>query len=485
MSQTSLLELRGVGRRMNSEFFLQDISFCLHAGETLALAGKNASGKSALLGVLGGHYPAREGEILRDGQTLRIDSPEAAMASGIVRLGEGQPVFENLSVLDNLFFGCEPKRLGALGVLDHKQMRTTATRLFEQMGARINLSASYEILNDAERQIVGLARASVSGARVLLLDQATAHLRTGERDAFWQGVRAFLQQGCCAIMVSHDPEEVLAHADQVLVLHEGRQQQLSPAAQFEYATLCEAAYGISPRQLYARELAEIGGEVLRADHLTSEWLQDVSFSLRAGEITALLGGTDARMLARTLAGLDKSGGTVTVAGQVLTPGSPLSAAGLGISLAMTAAEEEEVEQAQQLLDEGTRDNAAGRMLLKIRSVGGGMSKMFGGWLLPHRDEPEQSGLQRQGALIKRALRRRAKVYVLVCPCVGLDLPARLSVYEMLGDLARDGAAILLVPGSVDEAFGLADRMLGLAHGSVMFDAPTADVSRETASGLMG
>ena len=481
MEATPLLELDRITRRISSEFYLRDISLTLHAGEVHALVGRNAAGKSTLFSVLMGEHPPQQGELRLEGRPVKFSSPEDANRAGLLLVGQNMQLFPSLTVSANIFFGMEPKMSKFLPFLDNRRMERETAELLERMGVDIAPGALLGSLSDAQRQLVSVARAAASRAKVLLLDEPTSMLTGPEKQAFYRAVRGLKAQGRGFLIISHDLEEVLALADTVSVLERGRLARTAPVAGMDEAALVEAVYGIEAGDLYRRDPVEPGEEVLRLEGLSGEGFSDVSLTLRAGRITALTGaaGCGARALMRALGGLRPCAGGLFLCGAPLELGSPVAAAGAGIFLASDEEDERLSKEGERLVMAGCGDGAVTRMRLGARSMTEDLGRTLGGFVMGRRERGEyMTGGNRRRELVERTLQKQGRVYLLCEPTAGIDVPARMQLYYQVNELLKQGAAVLWETSNRDEALGFCDRVAVLRGGRLALEGDCAGLDRE-------
>ena len=287
MEKRTILELRGLCRRINSEFYLHDIDLTLHEGEVGAIVGRNASGKSTLFSVIMGVFEADSGEIYIDGRRAVIRNTTEATDNGLILTAQNQQIFTNLSVYENIFFGQELRAPG-LPVISNRRMIAATQELFRDMGLSLDPRAPASALSPAQRQLIQIARACVSeNAKVFLLDEPSTRLNAEEKQCLYRAVNGLKARGKSFLIISHDLDEVLATADTVCVMEDGALVRAAPTSSFDKAALIEAVYGVKAKDLYKREPVELGDEALRAEHLCGPGFEDVSLTLRRGQITAL------------------------------------------------------------------------------------------------------------------------------------------------------------------------------------------------------
>lgn len=474
-----LLELEHVSRRISSEFSLRDISLTLKQGQVHALVGRNASGKSTVLSVLMGIHPADSGIIRIRGRQVEIREPKDAGENGIMLISQNQQMFPNLRVYENIYFGRELTVGGSVRMLSNRKMIESVEAAFQSMHANISPMCTYGSLTPSERQLAAIVRALVSHADMILLDEPSTHLNPEEKKRLYEAVAALRQQGCSFLIVSHDPDEVLTLADEVSVVEDGCIVRTAPIGEFDKPALIEAAYGVKTADLYWRVRVEPGEELMRAEHLSGDGFQDVSFSLRKGELAVLLGNAKSGKLelAGALAGLEKRTGKLTVSGAELPAEAPLATVRAGLVLASSEQDEEVFRECETVTDAGGKDSPLGRMSLAMKLFASGMSKTFGAYVGVRQNKEYVTGGNRQRELMERALRKQALVYILCEPSAGVDAPARMHLYDQIGRLLQKGAAVLLLTADPDEALGLADRVLVLQSGQLTLDRESAGLTK--------
>lgn len=475
--ENTLLELYHIGCRVSSEFYLRDISLTLKAGECIAIMGRNASGKSTLFSLLLGLYQKDSGEVYIDGKKMPALSPQEAVSQGILLLGQNQPMFRDLKVYENIYFGNE---ITKGRILDNAKMRQEATALLARLNIPVNPMAVMGELGYAQQQLVQLAKAVCSGTRLVLLDEPSAHMDAAGKKSLWAAVQNMKKEGRSFLYITHDPEEVLAVADQAAFMENGILSPPEPVTGMDEEILASRAYGIRPGGLYERARVALGEEVLRVDS------PDISFSLRQGEVAALLGdNASAQGLLSRIGGMfPMRTGTITVNGKKIEP-SPLSAVENGVSLALDERAEEELEGARELLENGKKNTPALRALFRIRQAGSSISGAFSSWLGMTRKGEYMTGGNRRREMMERALGCKAQVYLLMDPSAGMDMPSRARLYARFGSIAQERGALLFVTGNWPEAVGLADRLLVLRNGKLVCDVPAETGAAQAKAFLEG
>jgi ABC-type sugar transport system ATPase subunit len=446
----AVIAVRGLGVRFGATLALDDLDLDLLPRRVHALVGENGAGKSTLLRVLAGVIEPSAGSLTGAAEVSWV--PQETELPG------------DLTVRDWIFLGREAR--GRLGWLRHRHMETEATRILRTVGADIAPAARLGSLAAAERKLVQIARALYGQPPVLLLDEPTAVLGDHDAARLFHLIRQLRDAGACVVYVSHRLAEVLALADEVTVLRDGRRVSTDTAAAVDVSTLVQRMVGrpIAPR---GGRSVRAGERLLHVEHVSDGSLRGVSLHACAGEIVGLAGlvGAGRSELLEAICGLRRirSGTVRCSAAPVLLPEdrnrnglvAPLSlrenvflpAPGFVLN---TASERQET---NDLIDR-----------LHIRA-GGSEASMA-----------SLSGGNQQKVLLARALRRRPRLLLLDEPTAGVDVGAKAEIHAILAQLATDGAAIVLASSDLPELLSLADRIVALRDGRV---AGAVDAERAT------
>ncbi len=326
MTQPSapLLELREVSKSYGGVDAVRDVGFSVEKGTVHALVGENGAGKSTIVKILTGVVHPDAGELRIDGTPHRIGDPLTAHRLGIVAMYQEPTVFPDLTVAENVFAGRHPR--GFAHTVDWREMREEAGRILEELEVDFGPRTPVRGLGVADRQLLEIAKALSSSARLLIMDEPTAALSPHEVETLFNTVRRLRDRDVAVIFISHRLDEVAEIADSVTVLRDGRHVVTARASELSQSKIVQLMVGRSLDQLFPKETAEIGDVVLRVEGLTQRGMfSEVSFELRRGEIVGLAGfvGAGRTEVARTIFGIDKlDAGRIWIEGRPLTPRSP-------------------------------------------------------------------------------------------------------------------------------------------------------------------
>jgi len=483
-----LVHARNISKRFGGIQALDGVSLTLHAGEVHGLVGENGAGKSTLAKIIGGVYQPDHGDLLVDGQPVRFPAPRDALAIGIATIAQELALVPERSVMENVFLGVEPRRFG---VVQTRELRRRYDALAARTGFGLRADALVGDLRIAERQKVEILRAMARDARLILMDEPTASLTADETERLLAIVRRLAAEGTAIVLVSHFLEEVLAVADQVTVMRDGRIVRTAPAADETVESLVAAMIGrrielaFPPLPLIAAD-API---VLKAEGLSRRGaIEDISLEVRAGEILGLAGlvGSGRSEIARALFGADRlDAGRISIDGNPVTIRTPRDAAAAGIAMLPESRKEQGL-----FMERTVRDNATIAMLPQLATGGvvdAGRERRVAQDAIatfdvrtPSIEAPVAtlSGGNQQKVLFAKWLLLRPKILLADEPTRGVDVGAKRQIYELLTTLAKEGMAVLLISSEIEEVLGLSHRVLVLRAGRIVAEFAGVAATRD-------
>jgi ribose transport system ATP-binding protein len=480
-----LLEARAVSKFFPGVVALDRVNFAVRAGEVHALVGENGAGKSTLIKLMAGFYSPDEGEILIGGSRL-VPDPAAAHAGGVATIHQESQLIPFLSVAENIVLGRWPVRLG---LVQRREVRRRARVALDRVAPWIDLDVEARFLPPAEAQLVEIARGLSEQNRVLVMDEPTSSLSPREVERLFELIRALAEDGVGVLFVSHWLEEVFRIADRITVLRDGRLISTGDAGSLDIGQVVRMMVGrtVEERPPAARQLGEQA--VLSVEGLGRVGaFDDVSFALRPGEIVSLAGlvGAGRSEVARCIFGIDRyDRGRIVVDGRLLRPRSPRAAMDAGIGLVP----EDRREQALiEML--AIRANITISVLEEISPHGFVRRGREEAIARAQQDElhikapslrirvDTLSGGNQQKVVIARWLARRPRILILDEPTKGIDVGTKAEIHELIGRLAEEGVAVLIVTSELPEALLLSDRVLVMRLGSLVADLPRNVLSSE-------
>ncbi|MFC0098915.1 sugar ABC transporter ATP-binding protein [Micromonospora marina] len=496
MTAETVLRLTDVVKTFPGVRALDGVQLAVRAGEVHCLLGQNGAGKSTLIKVLAGVHRPDSGTVEWRGEPVTFANPQAAMRAGIATIYQELDLVEDLSVAENAFLGHEPRRFG---FVQRGHMARRTRQIFGRLGhAEIPPNRMVRSLPAAAKQVVSMARALSHEARLIIMDEPSAVLAHDEVGNLFRIIRELTAQGIAVIYISHRLEEIREIGDRVTVLKDGRTTAANLSAR-ETPTrdLVSRMTGRSIEYVFPDRPVEAaaGAELLRVDGLTRAGeFADVSLSVREGEIVGIAGlvGSGRSELLETIYGARRAdGGTVTMGGKALRPGSVGAAVRAGLGMAP-----EERKSQALLLGEPIYRNVT--LATFGRYARGGFTdtgkeqveadRIADSLDLRPRDVRRSvrtlSGGNQQKVVVGRWLLGDTKLLLLDEPTRGVDVGARTELYQVIRALAAQGVGVLLVSSEVPEVLGLADRVLVMREGRVVRTAPATELDENTVLDLV-
>jgi len=490
-----LLEMEGIHKRFGGVQALKGVNFDLRQGEVHALVGENGAGKSTLIKILSGAYQPDAGTVRLEGRTVAIADPRLARALGIATIYQETSLYPDLSVLENLFIGHQPRR--GWGRLDWAAMQRRAREVFVQLGVELPLTARLGDLGKAYAQLVEIAKALVQKARILVMDEATAALTADDVERLFGIIRGLREQGVAIIYISHRLEEVFRVADRVTVLRDGERVGSEPVAAVDQDWLIRRMVGRELHTLYPRNYRSPGKVLLEVRGLSRAGaFAGIDLEVHEGEIVGLAGlvGSGRSEVVRAIFGIDPyDAGTVRLLGESL-PQRPWAAVRKGLALLPEDRSRQGVILAMTVRANMTlavlRDLQRGGFLDEAKELS--ITERFIQALQlrpPHPDLPvaSLSGGNQQKVVLGKWLATEPRVLILDEPTQGVDVGAKAEIHQLMDRLVGQGMGILMISSNLPEVLGMADRLLVMHRGKIVARLPRGsapDVVMRAATGLL-
>ena len=486
MGSQTILEARGVSKVFPGVRALDKIDFELRAGETHILLGENGAGKSTLMKILSGAYAPDEGEVFIDGQKVRVFDPRVARRMGVNIIYQEFNLIPYMDVAQNIFLGRFETRAR---LLNHKKMHADAAALLASLNMNIETRALIVNLTTAEQQMVEIAKALSIQSKALIMDEPTSALSERETEQLFATIHRLNQKGIGIVYITHRLKELDRVGDRITVLRDGKFIATKAVKELTVDELIGMMVGRSVDEVFQRNYQSPGAECLRVEGLSKgKRLREVSVTLRSGEIVGLAGlvGSGRTDLARAIFGVDKyESGKIYLFGKEVSGSSvsdmvsqgvsliPEDRKNQGLALILSVAENVVVSSLQRLfprmfVSKKRETEVVMQYIKKLRIATPSPSRLV----------QFLSGGNQQKAVVAKWLCTKAKIFIFDEPTRGIDVGAKAEIYALMDDLAKEGAAILMISSELPEVIGMSDRIYVMREGRIVADIPHAEVTQE-------
>ena len=485
-----LLSLQGIEKHFGGVKALRNGNLDINAGEIHLLMGENGAGKSTLMKIVAGMLQKDGGEMLWQGRPVSFARPAEASANGIAMVHQESLLAGHLTVAENIYLGRDSD--SKLGFINRRSIMERARRLIAEHNFPLDASVRVGRLTPAGKQLVEICRAIAQGSSLLIFDEPTSSLSESETKEVFRIVRELRDRQVGVIYITHRLDELRSIGDRVTILRDGETVHSCPLAELTNHQMIQYMVGRPVNAIYRRDPIPPGDVLLKVTNLSRGMLSDISFEIRAGEIVGLGGlmGAGRTELCRLIFGLDKlESGTIEVAGKSIRPGSPRQAIAAGVALIPEDRQRNglalrlPIAFNMTLPDLGRVSNAG--MIRKREEVA--LTEDFRQRLRIRCESTRQlagrlSGGNQQKVVIAKWVARGARVFLFDEPTRGIDVGAKQEVFEQMDQLAKSGAAILMVSSELPELTQVADRILVMRQGHLTGELP-GHATQESIMGL--
>lgn len=491
----TLLQLSDIRKSFGAVQALKGVSLDLHEGEVHALLGENGAGKSTLIKVITGAHQPDAGQFAVAGNEVHHLTPSKARELGIACIYQQPSLFPDLTVSENI--GLRLKKSAAFQRVRRSEQRSLAVDLLHRIGAEISPDAEVRSLSMPEQQLVEIACALGSGARIVIMDEPTASLTRKEQLLLFKIVRDLRNSGVGVIYISHRLEEIFELADRVTILRDGESVGTHAVEGMTEARMIQHMIGREMSSIYPPSESEPGEVVLSLKSVgcKSSGVQGVTLDVRAGEVVGMAGliGAGRTELARILFGITPAdAGEIRMNGKVITPHSPGGAIAHGIAYVpedrrkhgvilelpiaqnMTMASHGKLFPASWL--RFATENQVAREFIRDLGI-----KAYG----PEAPGGSLSGGNQQKVSVARWLATQPKLLILDEPTQGVDVGAKSEIHKIIRQLARQGLAVIMISSDLAEVLGMSDRIAVMRGGRLVewIDKRNADAHTVMAAAL--
>ena len=467
-----LLQLQGIEKSFPGVKALKSASLAVYPGRVMALVGENGAGKSTMMKVLTGIYSRDAGSLRWLGEETTFSGPKASQEAGIGIIHQELNLIPQLTVAENIFLGRE--FVNRFGRINWKQMYAEADALLKRLNLRFNSHKLVGDLSIGDQQMVEIAKVLSFKSQVIVMDEPTDALTDTETLSLFRVINELKAQGCGIVYISHRMKEIFEICDDVTVFRDGQFIAERPVKELSEESLIEMMVGRKLEDQYPR-LDQAPGEIrLKVEHLSGPGVDDVSFTLRKGEIlgvSGLMGAGRTELMKLLYGALPRSKGRVWLDGQEIATRAPQDglASGIvyisedrkrdGLVLGMSVKENMSLTALRYFSHGGTLKHAAEQLAV------GDFIRLFN-IKTPSMDQAIGllSGGNQQKVAIARGLMTRPNVLILDEPTRGVDVGAKKEIYQLINQFKAEGLSIILVSSEMPEVLGMSDRILVMHEG---------------------
>lgn len=481
------IEMHNIHKAFGKNTVLSGVSFDLVTGEVHALMGENGAGKSTLMNLLTGLYSLDQGTIQIDGKETAFKNPKEAEQHGIAFIHQELNIWPDMTVLENLFIGKEIYT--KLGLLDTKKMKVLAQTQLDRLSVNLSLDQEAGSCSVGQKQMIEIAKALMTDAKVIIMDEPTAALTEREIEKLFQVIESLKKEGVSIVYISHRMEEIFAICDRITIMRDGKTVDTKTIPETNFHEVVKKMVGRELTDRYPERTPSTGDIVLEVKQATKKGqFQDISFSVKAGEIVGVAGlmGAGRTEMMRSLFGLDPlDQGEIWVHGKKAVIKKPSDAVKLGIGFITEDRKDEGL-----MLDASIRENI-GLPNLKSFSPKGLIDKKneqdFVDLLIKRLtiktassdiSARSLSGGNQQKVVIAKWIGIQPKVLILDEPTRGVDVGAKREIYQLMNELTDRGVAILMVSSELPEILGMSDRVLVIHEGTISGELDKTEATQE-------
>ena len=484
-----IIEMQGICKQFPGVKALDNVSFHLKGGEVMALLGENGAGKSTLMKILSGVYPKDSGTMKVFGQTVESLTPKRAQELGISIIHQELNLCRHLTVAENIFLGRE--RIHGLRMLSQADMNAEAGRILQNLRIDLDPTTIVGDLQVSKQQMVEIAKALSTNARVLIMDEPTSALTSNEIEELFRIIRQLRDEGRGIVYISHRLEELQHIVDTVTILRDGQFILESPFKDISMNDIIANMVGREIKEKFPRVHCEKGKKVLEVKHLNAgRMVRDVSFESYEGEILGFAGlmGAGRTETTRAIFGVDpKESGQIFIDGREIKIANPMDAIRNGLVLAPEDRKKDGLctkLSVRSNIELPNLDIASTKRMgvVNRRTVSQMVRDAIKNFTIklasPEVDAGSLSGGNQQKVVVSKWLARQSRVVIFDEPTRGIDVAAKVEIYHLMNKLKQDGISVIFVSSEMPEVLGIADRIIVMCDGRITGEMMIEDATQE-------
>ncbi len=481
----TILQMKGITKEFPGVRALNAVDFRIARGKTMALLGENGAGKSTLMKILTGVYSKTEGSVIYEGREVSFNSTKDSQENGIAIIHQELNLIPQLTIGENIFLGREP--VNAVRKIDAKAQYKEAESLLKRLGVTEDPHTITGELSIGKQQMVEIAKALSLDAKIIIMDEPTDALTDTETENLFRVMSELKAEGRSLVYISHRLKEIFEVCDYATVLRDGEFVAEHAVSELTEDKIIELMVGRKLTEQFPRVQSKIGECALEVKHLSNEYVKDVSFTIRKGEIVGIAGlmGAGRTELVKTIYGaIPKQIGEVLIEGKPVEIKSPQQGIKAGISyvsedrkgnglvLGLSVKENMTLSALKSFSNTiGTISNQKEEVVSKdyvkkmsIRTPG------------VHQLVKNLSGGNQQKVSITKGLMTKPKIFILDEPTRGVDVGAKKEIYDIINNFKKEGMSIIMISSEIPEILGMSDRIFVMHEGKI-----TGELDRDHAT----
>ena len=482
-----MIEMKGISKSFPGTKALDRVDLSVRPGEIHALLGENGAGKSTLMNVLTGQYMMDEGQILMEGNPIRISSPKDAFDKNIVMVPQELNLLPEASVAENIFLGNE--RVNRL-LLDWETTAKEAKRLLKLLDVDIDVEQKVKCLSAACQQLVSIARALAYQPKVLILDEPTAVLTNKEAVTLFSSMQRLKKEGTSMVFITHHLDEVMSEADRMTIMKDGQLVKVAEVSEMTKDDIITSMAG-SKVEKTVRVLRELRSEVFfEARNISRKGEFDqISFRIRKGEILGVAGlvGAGRTEIFKSVYGITQieAGGELLVEGKRVNIRNPLDAMKLGLGYVSEERRHDGITPGMSVLENmmlASYDQLKKYGLIDFKKA----SEITGDYIRKFRIKTagketlikNLSGGNQQKVILARWIAKGIRMLIMDEPTRGIDVNAKGEIHKLIRELADSGVTVVVISSEMEEVLALADRIMVVHQGKISGYIDEVDTATE-------
>lgn len=491
-----ILEVKNITKKFGPVTVFHDVNLELFKGEVLALVGENGAGKSTLMNVLGGVYPAGEyeGEIFVEGRRASFRSERDSKAAGIEMIHQEISLHLELTVAENIFLG---NLSNSYGRVNWKTVYQEAQQYLDMVKLDVPVREKVRNLSTSQQQLLSIAKALACHPKIILFDEPTSALTETDAENLMLIIRKLAADGIACVYISHRLEEVMTLSNRIAVLRDGCLISVYPRKEVQVEQIIEDMVGRKLDDMYPKKTVPIGEKEFEVKNLTiphpyilnKNIVEDMSFSVSKGEIlgmSGLVGSGRSETVNAIFGSMKKTSGVILLEGKEICVGKPLDAINQGIGLVTEDRKRSGIIGPMNLRENMTLaslDAISGESIINKKKEKDISEKFYGKLRVKANGIEDNimnlSGGNQQKIVLAKWLMKDIKVLILDEPTRGVDVGAKVEIYNIITELAQKGVAIIMISSELPELLGMCDRILVLGRGRLWGNIKREDFSQET------